>query len=340
MVALVLVYLGSGITKVGPNQAGLVLRFGKLQQNVRPPGLLFALPAPVDEVLLVDAKNVQERALDEWAASRADPAQAVIYGAMLHPVDDPYTLTGDANIIRARFSIRYQVANPGDYIFGAQDRDVTLDAILYQYACRVIAGMPVDDALTTRRDFVSRQTLRLAQAEIDRLALGVQLLAVEAREIAPPAQVAGAFEDVVSAKVEAKTLVEPANSYHASAIPEADAEAYRIKSEADAYAQELVAEAQGRASSFLALLQEYKANPQVVRARLYNEMISNTLAKARISTVMPAGKGELRLMLAPQVAQDSGREPDESGAGNFIPLPAGSSRHPPRPPNPMLHDDP
>lgn len=332
MAALVLVYLGSGITMVGPNQEGLVLRFGRLLPEVHPPGLLFALPSPIDEVLLVDAKTVQERTLDAWALAGGENRG---FSTALHPVNDPYTLTGDANIIRAKFSVRYQVANPGEYVFGARDRDATLDAILYQCACRVIAGKSVDAALTTERDAISRETLRLAQAESDRLGLGVQLLAVETREIAPPAQVAASFQDVVSAKVEAKTLVEPANSYRADALPSAEAAAYRIKSEADAYAQQLVAEAQGRAFSFLALLKEYQASPKVVRARIYNEMIQTTLSRAHLTTVMPSGKGEIKVMLAPVIAQDTENSSEETGTDTAMPL----SSSQPRPLYPSSNDE-
>ncbi len=349
MAALVLVYLASGITMVGPSQAGLVLRFGKLLPEVHPPGLLFALPAPIDEVVLIDAKTVQERTLADWAEPANASPQSLEFNATLHPVNDPYTLTGDANIIRAKFSARYQVSNAADYVFGATDRDELLDAVVYQNVCRVIAGMSVDDVLTTRRDFVSRETQRLSQAEIDRLGLGVQLLAIETREIDPPAQVAAAFQDVISAKVEAKTLIEPANSYHASMIPEAQAEAYRVKSAADTFAQEQVSQAQGQASAFLALLHEYKANPQLIRARLYNEMIQTTLAKVRITTVMPNANGEVRLLLAPQIGQTvesrpaEQAEPAEPGPETGVePLPSEplpSNKTPAAPSKNRLNDD-
>src|SRR5271165_4141497 len=44
MVALGVIYLGSGIKMVGPNENGLLLRFGKMLGRPHPPGLLFALP--------------------------------------------------------------------------------------------------------------------------------------------------------------------------------------------------------------------------------------------------------------------------------------------------------
>jgi membrane protease subunit HflK len=192
------------------------------------------------------------------------------------------------------------VADPIAYEFGSSDRENLRNAICYQNACHVLAGMSVDDVLTTRRDFIGQESMRLAQVELDRLGLGIQLLAFETREINPPASVLPAFQDVVSAKVEAKTLVEPARSRQASLIPEANAEAYRIQQEGESYAQGLIAKAQGEVSAFLALLKEYRANPGTVHTRLYAEMIESVLPKLRVSTVMPSDRGDVRILISPQ----------------------------------------
>jgi membrane protease subunit HflK len=294
MLVLVLIYLCSGITVVAPNQRGLILRFGRALPKSAPPGLLFAFPPPIDEVVMLPAKNVQEVVLDAWTPNDDSWRES------LHPERDPYTITGDVNIIRARFSIRFQVADPIAYEFGASERENLCNAICYQSACRVLAGMSVDDALTTRRDFIGQESMRIAQAELDRLGLGVQLLAFETREINPPAPVLAAFQDVVSAKVEAKTVVEPARSRHATVIPEANAEAYRIQQEAQSYAQGLTAKAQGQVSAFLALLKEYRGNPGTVQTRLYAEMLEEVLPKVRISSVVPTDRGEMRILISPQ----------------------------------------
>ena len=47
MVALVLLYLLSGVTVINPNEVGLIMRFGQLLPQTHPPGLLMALPPPV-----------------------------------------------------------------------------------------------------------------------------------------------------------------------------------------------------------------------------------------------------------------------------------------------------
>ena len=296
MIALVVIYLGSGITVIGPEDTGLILRFGKLLPGVHQPGLLFALPAPIDEVLRVPSKRVQEVSLDAWSPS-ADESPDI---QALHPARNPYTLTGDANIIRARFSVRYRVSDPVAYIFGAADREDVRDSVLYEAACHTLAAMPVDDALTGRREFAGQEAMRLAQAQLDRLGVGIQILAFETREINPPSQVLAAFQDVISAKVEAKTLVEPANARRASEIPAAQSDAFRTRQQAAADAQQLVDKARGEAFSFLALLKEYRENPEVVRARLYAEMLETVLPKVRVSTVIPSSDGRVRILLAPQ----------------------------------------
>jgi membrane protease subunit HflK len=292
----------------------LVLRFGHALPKSAPPGLLFAFPPPIDEVVMLPAKSVQEVVLDAWTPNDDS------YRDSLHPARDPYTITGDVNIIRARFSVRFQVADPIAYEFGARERENLCNAICYQSACRVLAGMSVDDALTTRRDFIGQESMRLAQAEFDRLGLGVQLLAFETREINPPAPVLPAFQDVVSAKVEAKTLVEPARSRHAAVIPEANAEVYRIQEEAQSYAQGLLAKAQGEVSAFLALLKEYRANPGTVHTRLYAEMIEQVLPRVRVSNVVPTDRGEIRVLVSPQKADTI--QPNENSTNEPLPLPS------------------
>jgi len=297
MLGLAGIYLASGITMVGPNESGLIVRLGRLEPGIHPPGLFLALPEPFDVVVKVPTRSLQEVALDVWAAKPNEESLQA-----LHPVDQPYSLTGDVNIIRASFAVRYQISDPVNYVFHVQDRDQLRDAILYQAACRTLAGMSVDDALTTRKSFLAEESMRVAQDEMNRLGLGIQLLAFEIRDINPPQSVLPAFQDVVSAKVQAKTLVEPANSYHATAIPQAQGDAYRIGQEADTYAQQVVSRAQGEASAFLAQLKEYQANKEVVRSRLLAETLEQILPTMRVTTVVPSGMGTTRLLMEPQKA--------------------------------------
>ncbi|HUJ09732.1 MAG TPA: FtsH protease activity modulator HflK [Verrucomicrobiae bacterium] len=303
LLLLALIYLASGVTVVGPNETAFVLRFGKLQPGLHGSGLLIALPQPIDEVVKVPTRSVQEIQLDAWAPaiSTADLAQmpAANLGETLDPVQDGYTLTGDANIIRARFSARYQVSDPIAYALTVKNQPVLLEAVLYQAATGVIAQMKVDDVLAAGLEELRERTLRAAQTQLDQLGMGIRLLAFEVHEIIPAQQVLPAFEDVVSARVESRTLIEQANSYRASELPGARADAYRIKQEADAYSQDLVAQATGEASAFEAIDQQYRLAPELMRTRLYADAMEVILHQLQSGTIFQPSGGSLKLLLQP-----------------------------------------
>ena len=297
LLLLALIYLASGITVVGPNETAFILRFGTLQPARHGSGLLLALPQPIDEVVRVPTQSVQEIQLNDWDSGSPPFADN---SPSLHPVQDGYTLTGDANIIRAKFSVRYQVSDPVAYVLNAKNQPASLESILYQAATGVIAHMRVDDVLASGLNSLRQEAMNTAQTRLDQLGLGVQLLAFEVREITPARQVLPSFQEVVSARVASRTRVEEANSYRASQVPAAQAEAYRIKQEADAYAQESVAKATGEAAAFEAIERQYRAAPQLMRTRLYADALETILHNLKSATILQSKAGTLKLLLPPR----------------------------------------
>ncbi len=308
MLALVAVYLASGITVVKPSDVGLIVRFGRVLPEIHQPGLMFAFPEPADAVVTVPVKTVQEFVLDDWVFS-GKGSEAGSGRALLDPILNPYSLTGDANIVQARFVMRYQVSDPIAYAFSVKDRDSLCKAIGYQAACETLAGMTIDDALATKRDFAARQALSRAQTVMDHLGLGIRLLAFELPEINPPVQVLPAFQDVVSAQVQAKTLVEPAKANRTLAIAAAKSQAFSMKQKADAERQDVLAKAMGSSVSFGAIFKEFQAHPSLVEARLYTEAMSEALPQVRVSMVVPSGADGIRLLLSPQAERQDGSKP-------------------------------
>src|SRR5688572_24981922 len=154
LLGLVGIYLGSGITRVAPHEDALVYRFGRLQRDVHPPGLLFGLPPPIDRIVKVPTRTQHEIFLNAWApdeqvaanatapamtatapsspqipasllavlpsANLGPAAAAPPPGKGLHPVFDGYTLTGDTNLVHARMTVRYRIADPLAFSRAAQ----------------------------------------------------------------------------------------------------------------------------------------------------------------------------------------------------------------------------
>jgi membrane protease subunit HflK len=331
--ALVAIYLCSGITRVAPNEDALVYRLGKLQREVHPPGLCFALPPPIDRVVKIPTRTQHELFLNAWApeeTAAANPAptspapgasgapqmpaallavlpaanvglaaSAPPAGKGLHPVFDGYSLTGDANIVQARLTVRYRIADPFAYASAAQPESRTplIDAVLFDAATRTLAITKIDDALGAGLELFRTRVRDLAQQRIDALKLGIELVAFEVNAITPPQATANAFADVTSAQVEARTTLEQSRTYRAQTMPRAESDAFRTRQQATADARELTTRARGETASFLALLKEHRASPALVESRLRAETLEQILPRVKTKTVMPGDGAHLNVFL-------------------------------------------
>ena len=332
LAGLVVVYLCSGITRVAPNEDALVYRLGRLQREVHPPGLCFALPPPIDRVVKIPTRTQHELFLNAWAPDEAGTASAAPAatpaapttpqmpaallavlpaanvglaattpppGKGLHPVFDGYSLTGDANVVQARLTVRYRISDPFAYASSVEPgaRTPLIDAVLFDAATRVLATTQIDDALGAGLESFRTRVRELAQQRLDALKFGLELVAFEVNGITPPAATASAFADVTSAQVEARTTLEQARTYRAQTMPRAESEAFRARQQAAADAREVTTRARGESASFLALLHEHRASPALVEIRLRAETLEQVLGRVKTKTLIPGDGGQLNVFL-------------------------------------------
>jgi regulator of protease activity HflC (stomatin/prohibitin superfamily) len=335
LLGLVAIYLGSGITRVAPNEDALIYRFGRLQREVHPPGLLFALPAPIDRVVRVATRTQHELFLNGWSPDEAAAASAPVTpasaaatpvtgpqmpallaamlspqnpglaaatvptGKGLHPVFDGYSTTGDVNLVQARFTARYRIVDPLAYVSAAAPADIPrlIDAAVFDAATRTVAATKVDDALGSGLESLRNRVRDLAQQRLDTMHLGVELVAFEVNALTPPQATVAAFAEVTSAQVEARTTVEQARTYRAQTQPRSQSDAYRTRQQADADGRQLISRATGEAGSFLALLAQHRIAPALVESRLRTETLEDVFPKVKTKTVLPADAGQLNLFL-------------------------------------------
>lgn len=328
LLGLVAIYLCSGITRVGPNEDALVYRLGRLQREVHPPGLCFALPPPIDRVVKIPTRTQHELPLNGWAANEtaAVPPTPLASGASempasllailptanaglaatpppsgkgLHPVFDGYSLTGDANIIQARLAVRYRITDPYAFATAAGPGATTalIDAVVLDAATQALAVIKIDDALGAGLESLRQRVRQLAQQRVDALKLGVEISAFEVNSLTPPQATANAFADVTSAQVEARTTLEQARTYRAQTLPRAESDAFRTRQQAAADARELTTRAKGETAAFASLLAEHRGAPALVETRLRAETLEQVLPRIKTKTLLPTSGGQLNVYL-------------------------------------------
>ena len=298
-VVLAAMYLLSGFYTVAPGETGIVRRFGKLTAEAAP-GLHYRLPWPVDTVARVPVGAVQ----------RAEVPRSLM-------------LTGDENLVNVAAIAQYRVRNATDFAFNI-DQPGALVSAAAEAALRQAVGLrPVDALLTSDRATIQTETARLLQERLDAGRAGLEVLAVQLTEAAPPEEVAAAFLDVASAGEDRVTYLNEARAYQIEIVPKARGDAEKQLREAEAYKAEKVNNAQGEAARFASRLAAYKQAPAITRTRLYLEAIERVLPRVQKFLISAqVGNGNLDLWFTrngvPPMVSASGLAPEAPA----VPLPA------------------
>jgi membrane protease subunit HflK len=291
-----LAILLSGISVVKPDEVALRLRFGKLTgqtraEQVHGPGLLVAWPYLVDDVIRVPVKRVHEMRIDALAGG-SRPAEN-----RLDITDTGYALTADHNIVQPAAVLKYQIAEPVAWAIRVVAPEAVIRDAVVSALTQTLAEMTIDAILVDGQKQLAAQAIARAQARLDVDRPWVRLLALEFTALRPPPQVAGDFDAVQSAFVARKTRVDEARSYREQALPQAATDAQDRVRQAEADEAARLAEARGAAAGFLAIREEYRRNPGVVRQRLYREAMERALSTVGARILVPPGADTGRILI-------------------------------------------
>lgn len=286
VIVIIVAILCSGIRTVQTGEVAIILRFGRLmgetrEEQVHEPGLLFAFPYIIDEVITVPTGRVFELTVDTHTTDSYMSTDIRQNG---------YIITGDQNIALIGASVKYTITDPVAYALSTADVTATLHGIVSGSLATGGVGMDIDELLTTGKDAYGQRVREDAQAHIDALALGVSISSLELKTVSAPLEVKSIFEAVNTAKIKSETILNEARQYVELTIPAAEAEANALVAGAQAEYASAVAAANDSLAEFRGLLDEYRANPDVVLTRVYSEKLMRIFST--IGTVRLLEPGE------------------------------------------------
>ena len=124
----------------------------------------------------------------------------------------------------------------------------------------------------------------------------VSQIAIE--NVAPPAEVADAFDEVQRAEQDEDRFQEEARQYANTLLGDARGQAAQIREDAAAYKNRVVKEADGEAARFLSVYNEYAKAPEVTRKRLFLETMEAGARAVPRRSSSRAGSGHGRRALS------------------------------------------
>ena len=270
LAVVVIIWLATGIYTVGPDERGVVLRFGQMN-TITNPGLNYHMPYPIETVYTPKVTEVKRI---ELGFRTIDPGPPARYAER---PQESLMLTGDENIVDIDMIVQYMISDPAKYLFAVRDPDGTvLDAA--EAALREVVGSKgIDEALTTGKGQIQVETMTLIQKILDTYDSGLRVVAVQLQDVNPPKQVRDAFIDVASAREDKNRIINEAQGYRNAIIPETRGKVAQILNESEAYRAEKTRRATGDASRFKQILGEYLKAKDITRKRLYLETMEDIL---------------------------------------------------------------
>lgn len=272
LIVAAIIWGGSGFYTVQEGRVGVITRFGQVQDNFVTSGLHWK-PTFIDRVIEVDQQGNRDFKTN---------------GVML---------TSDENVVNVEMSVVYQVENPINFLFNVTNAENSLRQASDSALRSTIGKHPMERILTDGKAQIGSETQKELVSIINNYNMGLRVIAVNLENARPPEEVKKAFDDAISAREDEQKTILEAQRYANRVIPEAQGDAAIIIANAKAYKERVVREAEGEVDQFVRLLPEYKAAPDVTRARLYINTMEKIMSKT--GKILIDGSNSNNLMVLP-----------------------------------------
>ncbi|HVF37678.1 MAG TPA: FtsH protease activity modulator HflK [Sphingomicrobium sp.] len=181
--------------------------------------------------------------------------------------EETLMLTGDQNLIDIAYQVRWNIRDPEQFLYELAEPEETIRQVAESAMRQIVSQVGLQDAMGAARGLIEARVQEEMQQTLDAYKSGVVIQGVAVRQADPPAAVNEAFKEVTSAQQKAQTEVNNATSY----------------------ALQLRQIAQGEATAFDKVYEQYKLSPEVTKRRLYYETMERVLRNVDKTVVETPG---------------------------------------------------
>ena len=274
LVILILIAAFSSFYSVGPDEVGVVRRFGQYVRQTSP-GLHFKIPFGIEKSNNVKVKYI----FKEEFGFRTEKAGVVTRYSARSYYDESLMLTGDLNVLVVEWVSQFKVKDPIKLLFNIRNPGRTLRNISEAVMRQVVGDYSVNEVLTTHRMEINQAVQDKMQDILDSYDSGIQIVTVKLQDVNPADPVKPSFNEVNEAKQEKEKVINQAWEAYNKVVPKAHGQAEKTIRNAEGYALDRVNRAQGDAVKFTQTWNAYKDSKVVTKKRLFLETMNEILPK-------------------------------------------------------------
>jgi hypothetical protein len=276
------------------------------------PGMVFALPSPIDEVHILPAPERRLSILvKDFSCGNSPDDSKENKGSTNKAGIDPqigpaYLLTKDAGVVHLEGALIATIVDPVDYGLGVGDIQVLLRRLFAAAAIRAVADAALEDLMVRNLETTRQRILELMRERIEssKMSIGVRIERVDLT-VALPRQAKDAFDQAESAKAESSRIVAQANKSTRVTAETAQKESQVIRNSATSTRQELIAAAH-QATDPIDAERRRAVGPHrhQVAERIYRDSMERVFQTVREWTAWPKDRSAQLLL--------PGRHPSDS----------------------------
>jgi membrane protease subunit HflK len=285
VVLLLALYCSTMFYTVAPGETALVRRFGKVlepREGVGP-GIHLKLPLPIDRVW-----RFQTRAVRSLPVGNASNAEIAMIWTKEHG-DNRTFISGDNNLFLPYIVVHYRIRDVHQYFITMRETvpEKILAATSYRILNQIFATTAFYDLMIHQRQDWTLRCKELLQRENDALGTGLEIVEFCLKDLHPPIDLAGSYEDVVAAiQLREKYFNDAQRQVH-SLLSRERIKAMQTENEAQNYVVEKKKTAEGESRNYLLRFQGYQQGGEVMKDLLFLQAAEKTLSGKKLFLVDP-----------------------------------------------------
>ncbi len=289
-----LLYFSTVFYTIKADERGLLFRFGRLVnlESDLPPGLHLKLPYPVDRVMKIKTGTIHTISLGNSRAEDVPMIWSKDHG------DNQSFISADNNLFLPYIVIHYRITDIRKYF--SSYKSGTSEKVISSVSSRLLnqyfTSYTFYDLILFKRATWTSEIKTAIQQQLDRLELGVELLEFCLKDLHPPIELTGEYEEVVAATQLKEASLNNAKRQVNSLLSRKRVEKLREIGDARSYVIEKKSTAQGEARNYLLRYSGYQEGGNVMEEILYLDAAQKSLAGKKIYLVSPGSGIDDRLL--------------------------------------------
>ena len=278
VLALILLWLSTGLVYVQSHQEAAVYRFGHLQEETLSPGLHMTFPWLIDKTEIHDTETIRKVTIGYKADENVDNVWTEAHGGNEYKL----LLGSGKELVSINLRVEYKISDLKQYLSLSSSPDSILEAKAYELILSRTINTDLESILSTNRESFAKSLEAELSESVERVGMGLEIISVIMESVHPPVEVAEVYQAFIGAEIDAEEMILTAQGEASQIVASAETGAKIAINDAKVDYFEKVSAAKVEISEFMAAVEASEAFPNEYAYYRYLGAISKAYSSSKL----------------------------------------------------------